>query len=252
VVYSLWQHGRTWGPLRLEQVDASGAASGLLEDLGVPAGMDRTMVAVWDGAPVGPGARVRLSGQHRFLWDQIRFASAIERLSLDGAGGSAWLSSGGQIRFSTSSVARAELGYHGFSRLQGDRARHEQTYVHDERLPSDKLATPTGLATRYGDVAPLLRHHDDQLVVLVPGDRVEVDFAAPAPVPPGRSRTFFLRSSGWAKEAGFHNATGGSIAPLPRRGMSSYPEGVSNRASDPDYEEYLRSYQTREIRRRPL
>ena len=92
----------------------------------------------------------------------------------------------------------------------------------------------------------LLTEHDDEVVVLVAGDRTVLEFSAPPDPELGRTRTYFLRVSGWAKEGSFHNATGRFIEPLPYRGMESYPPDA--REVSASRRAYLDTYQTREVR----
>ena len=84
------------------------------------------------------------------------------------------------------------------------------------------------------------------------GDGLEIRFDAPSPPPVDFRRTYFLRVTGWAKEGSFHNRTGGSIEPLPFRGMDRYPPASANRRDDEEYRSYRASYQTRHVRRRAL
>lgn len=266
VSYALHQQGLGWGPLRLEE-----QGDVLREDLGVPSGMDRTMVALLGETSSEP-RKLRLSGQHRFLWDAIRFAPAPEIVSLGGvdavasAGSGAKdgdhpLASGGVLSIRHLPLVSADLGFHGFSPMRGDRALHEQTYDYDAAQPDDAFGPAWGRATRYGDVRPLLNEHDDEFVVLVAGDQVGLEFEARSGTGTEPSRddagqdassaatrtTYFLRVTGWAKEGSFHNLTGRWIEPLPYRGMVSYPPSVE-RPGDPDYDAYLETYQTRVVR----
>jgi len=250
VTFSLSQHGRGWGPLRLAQVNEDGSVSPVLEDLGLPAGMDRTLVAVFAREPLAAGSHLRLSGHHRFLWDRLLTASDVEELELSGEAGSRALRDGQELRHRTCRLRSASLGFHGFSSTTGSRARHEQSYNFEAAQPDDAFAPATGHATRYGDVTPLLHEHDDFLVVLVSGDKVEVEFEPPPAPSAGMRRTYLLHVSGWAKEGTFHNLTGSSIGPLPCRSMSRYPPPDGEERKDDEYLRYLSRYQTREVRRR--
>lgn len=245
--YALHQSGRGFGPLRLEELRADGTVRTLVGDLGVPAGMDRTIVATWDG-PLAAGARVRLSGAHRFLWDRLAFGAAPMRVAFDDRSDSAALPDGRTLRRVAAPLAAAKLGFHGFSAVRGDRASHGQTYDFAAAAPDDAFPRAAGLSTRYGDVRPLLTEHDDRLVVLVAGDAVALTFDAPSPPSAGSARTWFLRVTGWAKESGFHNRTGRDIAPLPFRGMTRYPPPPGESPQSTEYAAYLAAYQTRVVR----
>src|SRR5690606_40718854 len=102
-----------------------------------------------------------------------------------------------------------------------------------------------GKATRYGDVRPLVEDADDLLAVLAPGDALWLDFDGGSEIAPGKTVTYFLKLTGWAKESGFYNATGRAIEPLPFRAMTSYPYGDAEAPSSPEYREYLETWQTR-------
>jgi tetratricopeptide (TPR) repeat protein len=249
VVYSLWQNGREWGPLSLERLGDGGGSETLVEDLGLLAGMDRSLVASLAHEPLPAGTRLRLSGQHRFLWDRVLLAAALEEVELDGPRGRVRVASG-ELEHHSVQVAAARLGFRGFSSPRGRVALHEATYDFEDAAPRDEYAPATGRATRYGDVTELLRAHDDLLVVIVCGDSVQVEFQAPPPAEPGRRRTYFLRVSGWAKEGSFHNPSGDDVEPLPLRNMSAYPPRPEEVRRDEAYTTYIEEYQTRRVRPR--
>ena len=107
-----------------------------------------------------------------------------------------------------------------------------------------------GAATRFGDVRPLLDQSDDQYVIMVPGDEVTVEFAAPAAAPPGWRRDFFFYSDGWIKDSDLNTAHGTTIEPLPYHAITSYPYASGDGyPTDSARQRYNREYNTRIIRR---
>jgi len=82
-----------------------------------------------------------------------------------------------------------------------------------------------GNYTRFGEVAELLRETDDRYVIMGPGEEVTLRFPADAfgPVPPGKSRTFILKTDSYCKDMDPHTAYPNSVAPLPFHAMSGYP-----------------------------
>ena len=214
VSYALAQNGRTWQPMRIERVHDNGRTEVLCADAGGPTGMDRTMIIPL-GDELPRGTKLRVTAQHRFLWDCIRTAKKPTRKSPE---------------IHRAQLSQATLYHHGYSEYVGDPATHEQGYDFDKSAPDDRYPRARGFANEYGDVRSLVQKHDDRLVIIVAGDAVKLDFRAPPPKP-GFSRTWFLRLSGWAKESGFHNATGEYIEPLPFRGMSKYPPPPGERTS---------------------
>ncbi|MCZ6795658.1 MAG: CRTAC1 family protein, partial [Planctomycetota bacterium] len=247
VAFALDQHGRRWEPHRLEALTADGVVVGSIPDVGFPCGMDRTMVVPLAGR-LAEAHTLRLRATSRLFWDRIALASRAVAVEL-GERGEVPDAHGGRLRSDVLPLLAARLDHHGFSRAVGDVARHEQTYEFSDAGPLREFPSPTGRATRHGDVRELLERPDDRLVVLAPGDGVFLEFAAGSPGGPDEDLTYFLRITGWAKEGGFHNRTGRSIAPLPHHGMARYPEGASPPPAAEAYRRYLETYQTRRVRR---
>lgn len=233
ISFAVSQMNKTWGPLQLYKVNERGERTLLIEDMGVPAGMDRTLIAKLSDTPIPVGTGLILSGQHRFLWDHIQTAA---------------LTSKAQGPTQHVKPDSSVLRFHGFSSVSGDSARHEQTYDFSSTGPDDSFDRAIGMATRLGDVNRLLQLHDDQLVVLVAGDRVDMTFSVPE-IPQGQRRTYFLKITGWAKEGSFHNKTGRTIAPLPFRAMRTYPPKSSPADEDGSHSSYEATYQTRRVTR---
>ena len=105
-----------------------------------------------------------------------------------------------------------------------------------------------GRFTRYGDVSPLTVAHDDQMVVMGPGDELTLRFAVPKqPVPEGWTRDFVLRNVGYDKDADLNTIYGQTSEPFPFRAMTRYPFGDGAQAPDSaDYQQYLQQWQTRQ------
>lgn len=101
----------------------------------------------------------------------------------------------------------------------------------------------TGTYTRLGDVLPLLTAADDQYVVFGPGDEMELRFEALPPPAAGKTRTFFLYSDAFLKDADLNTLGGGRVEPLPRHGQNDYPGGVPE--PDSAHAEFIARYQTR-------
>lgn len=207
VAYALHQNGRVFTPMKMERIHPDGQVELMIEDVGIPTGMDRTIIVPLGDQPLPAGTQLRFTAQYRFLWDRIRTASQPSQdVPVVGC----------------AKLAKAVLYHHGYSQYIGNPGDHEQSYDFDQAAPDDRYPRAEGMANEYGDVLPLLGEHDDQLVILVAGDAVKFEFAAPA-VEDGMARTWFLKITGWAKEGSFHNYTGQRIAPLPFKAMSAYP-----------------------------
>jgi hypothetical protein len=81
-----------------------------------------------------------------------------------------------------------------------------------------------------------------------PGDELTIEFDAPQEEPsPGWARDYILYNVGWDKDADLNTVLGQSSEPYPFRAMKRYPPGPEESTpSSIEYQEYLRSYQTRE------
>ena len=95
------------------------------------------------------------------------------------------------LRVSTLPVARAALGYRGYTREVSPDGRQPLIYDYDYVDPAP-LARFSGKLTRYGEVAGLLKGDDDQLCLVGPGDEVRIEFEATSlpPLPEGWTRSY--------------------------------------------------------------
>jgi len=121
----------------------------------------------------------------------------------------------------------------------------------DEKIPLIREALMTGMATKYGDVLPLLAKTEDRFVIMVHGDELVLQFKAPA-LAPGMRRQAFLLANMWyqLKNHPFAKLSG-TIAPLPFEGMKSYPYAANlwPHRNDRGYADYLKTWNTRKITR---
>ncbi|MCZ6795794.1 MAG: FG-GAP-like repeat-containing protein [Planctomycetota bacterium] len=250
VAYALHQHGRVWSPHRLEVVQEDGSRRPGLDDVGFPSGLDRTLVVPLSGIIDASSRSLRLTATSRLFWDRIALAREVSSTELadDGERRVRLGERDCLVRSSVLPLVAAQLRYHGFSEVVGDRGRHEHVYDFARRSSWRDFPLPEGRATRHGDVRELALRVDDLLVVMTPGDGLFLEFEAGPEPAPGETVTYFLRLTGWAKESGFHNSTGRTIEPLPFRGMKSYPDGARRPPEGTAYRDYLRTYQTRRVR----
>jgi tetratricopeptide (TPR) repeat protein len=203
-------------------------------DAGYPAGLPRLTLLELTGKLAGPACVLRLRTNMECYWDQA-FIAVRERAAA------------GQVRVTPLPVASAALGYRGFTREGSPDGRLPLLYEYDHIEPAP-LARMAGWLTRHGDVAALLRVDDDRLCVMGPGDELRLEFDADRapPLPPGWTRSFVLRATGYCKDADPFTATSDQVGPLPWRGMPPFPFGAAGeRPRDAAFAEYLREYLTR-------
>jgi Flp pilus assembly protein TadD len=217
---------------RLEVRTAEGWQT-LMDPMGFPAGKTKTMVIDTPPLPAGV-SELRIVTSRWLHWDRIAWSTAPRDQQV-------------QV-VARLAPASAELAYRGFSAIQRQAPNAPHTYDYDQASQYSPWLEMTGRATRYGDVRELLLDVDDQIVVLTPGDEIQILFDANAlpALEAGHRRTFFLESHGYDKDADRNTWTGDSTEPLPFRGMQSYPFPAGVTAPDTrEYQQYLERWQTR-------
>lgn len=196
-------------PPRLEVETAEGWRV-LMADMGFPAGKTKTMVVDTPSLPEG-ASRLRIVTGQWLHWDRIAWTTHA--------------ADGDPVVRARLSPEVAELRYRGFSAMRRLAPNAPHVFDYDTvELRSPWLPFP-GRYTRYGDVRELLETTDDRHVVLAPGDELRLRFDATGlpPIPRGWSRTVFLESFGWDKDADRNTYAAGQMEPLPFAAMDGYP-----------------------------
>ena len=232
--YAAATAGITLKPPAIERRRDDGTWETIEPHAGYPAGMPRLMTLDLTGKLGGPRCVLRIKTNMECYYDQAMIALRDRAAEAS-------------LRVSTLPVARAALGYRGYTREVSPDGRQPLIYDYDYIDPAP-LARFSGKLTRYGEVSGLLQADDDRLCLVGPGDEVRIEFEATSlpPLPEGWTRSFVLRTIGYCKDADPFTALSDSIEPLPWRNMPAFPFTRDiKRPSDPAYESYLREYQTR-------
>jgi len=213
--------------------DGRGEWVTVVRDMGLPSGTHRTMRLDLTGKFLSERREVRIVTNMCVYWDEVFFTTQ------EGAGPKGY----------ELPLLASDLHYRGFSTPVLDPRGVKPEYFDYAKVLAEAPWNPMiGRYTRYGDVLSLLREADDQLVVMATGDELTVEFDAQnlPPLKPGWKRTFFLYTHGWAKDGEPNTAFSKTVEPMPFRAMPGYPYAFEqNKPNGPDYEEYLREYQTR-------
>jgi tetratricopeptide (TPR) repeat protein len=222
-------------PPHLQVRDEAGRWVTVVDDLGFPAGKDKTLVVDLTERFRGRDRTVRIRTNMEIYWDHAFVA--VGRAEVP-------------VRQATLEPAAAELRERGFSRMYRKGGRYGPHWFDYGDVTRESPWRPIlGPFTRLGDVLSLLREADDRYVVMAPGDAITLRFDARSapPVPEGWTRTFLFYSEGWVKDADLNTATGERTGPLPFHGMSEYPYGPDEAyPSTPEHRRYLERFHTRD------
>lgn len=223
----------------VEALDAQGRWVRVVEDMGFPAGLARTMVADLTGRLPAGTRRIRIVTNLKIYWDQVLVDTTPD--------GVPW-------RLTEVPLATATLAFRGYPREIRGNPPGDIRYVHEEVSLTGPYARPAGNYTRYGDVRALLKAAEDRFVILGSGDEVALDFdpAGLPPLPAGWRRDYFFYADGFAKDMDFYAAHAYTVEPLPFHAMGRYPYApLKSYPQDEPYLTYLLEDNAREISGRP-
>lgn len=219
-------------PPYVQVKDQTGRWVTVLERMGYPAGLPKTMTVDLSGRFLSDSREVRIVTNMKIYWDRILVATGRPR---------------DDYRVYRVAPGSAVLRYHGFPQPYSPDGRDPKGYLYDV-LTTPQWKVHVGAYTRFGDVLPLLEKKDDKFVITRSGDEVRLSFdvsGLPA-LPPGWVRDYLVYVDGFGKDMDPNSASPHFLGPLPFHGMSAYPypEGESY-PQTPEYLEYLRIWNTR-------
>lgn len=213
-VYAAHQAGVTAVVPYVEALDSDGHWRRVVDDMGFPAGLRRTMVAELTGK-LPPGTRrIRIVTNLKVYWDQV----LVDTTPAEGPAAVPY-------RISEAPLVSAELGWLGFPREVRGQPAGDISYVYEEVSPSGPYARAAGAYTAFGEVRDLLVRRNSRFAIFGAGEEIALAFDAAAlpPVPVGWKRDYFFYADGFAKDMDFYAAYGQTVEPLPFHGMLSYP-----------------------------
>jgi tetratricopeptide (TPR) repeat protein len=218
----------------VEALDANSKWTRVVEDMGFPAGLERTMITDLTGKLPRGTRRIRIVSNLKIYWDAIRIDQTPEVR---------------EIRTAEVPLARASLEFLGYPREIRLTPASDTTYSFTNRSMTGPYAHAEGNYTRYGDVLDLLSAADDRFVVFGSGEGVKLDFdprSLPA-LPGGWVRDYFFYANGFEKDLDFYAAYAFSVEPLPRHTLLPYPYPAGKEyPDDAQHLGYQLEYNTRQ------
>ena len=205
----------------------------VIDDMGFPAGLPRTMPVDLTGKLRLGTREIRIVTNLRIYWDQALIDNSAPEQHVIGR---------------EVPLAAARLHFHGYPRADESRFPGDLNYSYESVSLTGPYALHIGAYTRYGDVLPLLKAVDDKFVVFGSGEEVVLDFDASTlpQLPAGWKRDYLFYANGFVKDMDFYAADATSVDPLPFHSMAIYPNPPrSQYPLDRSSLDYLLEYNSR-------
>ncbi len=223
-LYAAWQANLAPISPYVEAQLPDGSWKRIVDDMGFPAGLPRTIVTDLTGR-MPPGAtRIRITTNLQIYWDQILVSNESEQPGL--------------VKQTEIPLATASLDFRGYPRqIDGagnSNAPGDLTYHYEEASATGPFVRQRGPYTHYGDVTPLLKAVDDRFVIFGSGEDIDLEFNAAAlpPLPAGWRRDYFFYANGFVKDMDYYEAMPFTVAAMPFHEMSAYPYSAKEHFPD--------------------
>jgi Tfp pilus assembly protein PilF len=221
-LYAAWQANLAPISPYIEAQLPDGSWKRIVDDMGFPAGLPRTIVADLTGK-LPPGAtRIRITTNLQIYWDQVLVSNEANQPQM--------------IQQTEVPLTRASLAFRGYPRQIDGATPGDLTYHYDEASATGPFVRQRGPYTHYGDVTPLLTAIDDHFVIFGSGEDIDLEFdtkALPA-LPAGWTRDYFFYANGYVKDMDYYEAMPFTVAAMPFHEMSGYPYSSKEHFPDTD------------------
>ncbi|MBV8675009.1 MAG: VCBS repeat-containing protein [Acidobacteriaceae bacterium] len=210
-MYGAWQAGFEPVPPYVEAQMPDGSWKRIIDDMGFPAGLPRTIVVDLTGKLPARAHRIRLTTNLQIYWDQILVDNGPDASR--------------QIRETELPLGMAHLAFRGYPQQVDGETTGDLTYHYDQISATGPFQWQRGSYTHYGDVTPLLREPDNRYVIFGSGEEIDAEFSTtPLPLLPEHwKRDYFFYANGFVKDMDFYEAMPFTVAQMPFHGMSTYP-----------------------------
>jgi tetratricopeptide (TPR) repeat protein len=210
-MYAAWQAGLAPQPPTVEAQLPDGSWKKIIDDMGFPAGLPRTIVVDLTGKLPPQSTRIRIRTNLQIYWDQVLVDN-----------GTSAPQSATQTELS---LASASLAFRGYPKQIDGKTPGDLTYDYRAISTSGPFQWQRGNYTRYGAVTPLLQKKDDRFVIFGSGEEIDAEFsdAALPTLPPHWKRDYFFYADGFVKDMDFYEALPFTVSQMPFHAMSTYP-----------------------------
>jgi tetratricopeptide (TPR) repeat protein len=208
-LYAAWQAGiKPISPF-VEAQMPDGSWLRVADDVGFPAGLERTIVVDLTGKLPAGSHMIRLVTNLEIYWDQVFVDNNDEAVS----------------HTAEVPLANATLHFRGYPLQIEGASSGDLDYDYDRVSLTGPFQHQRGSYTHMGDVTPLLKGIDDRYVIFGSGEEIAAEFDAtglPA-LAPHWKRDYFFYANGFVKDMDWWDASPFTVAQLPFHAMSAYP-----------------------------
>ena len=221
-MYGAWQAGIQPIPPYVEAQMPDGSWMRIIDDMGFPAGLPRTIVVDLTGKLPAGVRRVRMTTNLQIYWDQAQVDNGPDASR--------------EVRQTELPLGMAHLAFRGYPKQVDGETPGDLTYDYKQISMTGPFQWQRGSYTRYGDVAPLLREPDNNYVIFGSGEEIDAEFSSAAlpPLPAHWKRDYFFYANGFVKDMDFYEAMPFTVAQMPFHGMSTYPYPAREHYPDGD------------------
>ena len=233
-MYAAWQAGLHPIPPAVDVQMPDGRWKRVIQDMGFPAGLPRTIVVDLTGK-LPPGARkIRISTNLQIYWDQALVDNGPDVADL--------------VRRTEVPLAEAHLEFRGYPQQIEGKTPGDLTYNYNRISQTGPFFWARGVYTRYGDVTPLLERVDNRYVIFGTGEEIDAEFryGALPPLPAGWKRDYFFYADGFVKDMDYWEEAPFTVGPMPFQAMTRYPYPASEHyPAGPAADRYWLTWDTR-------
>jgi tetratricopeptide (TPR) repeat protein len=231
-LYAAWQAGiKPISPYAEAQLP-NGEWKKIVEDVGFPAGLERTIVVDLTGK-LPPGThKIRLVTNLEIYWDQVLVDNNTEA----------------QFRSIDAPLAAATLHFRGYPKQLDLASEGDLDYDYDRVSLTGPFQHQRGNYTRMGNVTTLLTGIDDRYVIFGSGEEIAAafDIAGLTTLPAHWKRDYFFYANGFVKDMDWWDASPFTVSQLPFHHMSTYPYPAPEQfPDDPTALDYQLTWNTR-------
>jgi tetratricopeptide (TPR) repeat protein len=217
-LYAAWQAGvKPISPYAEAQMP-DGSWNRIADDVGFPAGLERTIVVDLTGKLPAGARRIRLMTNLEIYWDQVLVDSNVDA----------------ETKTTEVPLAMATLHFRGYPKQIDLASNGDLDYDYDRVSLTGPFQHERGNYTRFGDVTALVKGIDDRYAIFGSGEEIAAEFdAANLPALTAHwKRDYFFYANGYVKDMDWWDASPFTVAQLPFHGMSKYPYPASEKFPD--------------------